>query len=127
MNIKGKIYYDVNSGNVILWMPEQTNAVSVSETTIEHDITTFTTLSERNRSTFDVIELLLGAYAQDFSECNGYRVNVTTKMLEFSYPDPNVPQPEPVFQPPLTSQINDLKAQLETAQEAIDFLLMGGM
>lgn len=28
---------------------------------------------------------------------------------------------------PITQEITDLKAQLQTSQEAIDFLLMGGM
>lgn len=120
-----RIYFDIATGNIILDKGEMQGSIIV--TTIEQDITSFAALSERNRTTFDVIELPFGAYAQDFMECNGYRVNPTTKELEFSYPDPNEPQPEPVYQTPLSEQVKNLKTQLETAQEAIDFLLMGGM
>jgi replication fork clamp-binding protein CrfC len=125
MNIGRKIYYELATGNVILDTGERLG--SVVATTVDQDIATFTALSERNRNTFDVIELPFGAYAQDFAECNGYSVDVATKTLKFSYPDPSAPSQEPVYQTPLTDQIADLKTQLQTTQDAVDFLLMGGM
>lgn len=86
-----------------------------SESPISKDVEEFKVLSERNRDSFDVLELEYGQYAQDFAECNGYRVNPETKELEFSYPDPNEPEAPPVFQEPLTKQIEQLdKRQLET-------------
>lgn len=87
MQIGRKIYYDTNTGNTIVDTGEKIG--SVTATTIEQDIDVYTDLSIRNRDTFDVLELPYGAYSQDFAECNGYRVNVETKTLEFSYPDPN--------------------------------------
>jgi hypothetical protein len=120
-----KIYYDKVNGNVILSTSEMVG--NVEATTIEQDITVFKTLSERNRESFDVIELEFGQFAQDFAECNGYRVNVATNELEFSYPDPSEPGAPPVYQMPLSEEVKVLKAELAVTQEAVDFILMGGM
>jgi hypothetical protein len=101
-----RIYYDKQTGNVI---QDVLYSGSIIPKTVEQDINDFTRLSERNRDTFDVIELAYGQLAQDFAECNGYRVNVETKTLEFSYPDPNAPQDPPVFQKSLSEQIKEQK------------------
>jgi hypothetical protein len=100
--IKRRLYFD-SDGFVFFQLD------LFGETTIEKDISDFKALSERNRDTFDVLELPFGAYQQDFAECSGYRVNVETKELEFSYPDPNAPQVPPVFQKPLSEQIKEQK------------------
>jgi hypothetical protein len=125
MQIGRKIYYDITNGNVILDTGEREGWVT--ETSIEEDINTFTTLSERNRDTFDVIELPFGAYTQDFRDCNGHIVNLVTKEIEFSYPDPSEPETPTVYQKPLTQQVQELKDELAVTQKAVDFILMGGM
>jgi hypothetical protein len=119
MNLNGyrRIFYDKVTGEMIGGI---TRNGSFIDKTVDQDIATFTALSERNRDTFDVIELPFGAYQQDFAECNGYRVNVETKTLEFSYPDPNAPEAPPVFVEPLTEQVKKLEAQ--TKQLNDDFL-----
>jgi hypothetical protein len=128
-----KIYFDKSTGNIILDTGEMMGAVI--ETTVDHDFETYQVLKERVRDTVGVIQLEFGQYAEDFAQCNGYRVNPETLELEFSYPDPNqnpsiVPQ-EPLFQKPLTEQVRDLKQQL--AQVNADFvafmeyMLNGGM
>ena len=111
MKIGRKIFYELVTGNIIVDTGERQG--SVVATTVEQDIATFTALSERNSDTFDVIELAFGEYAQDFAECNGYRVNPATKALEFSYPDPENPEAPKVFEAPLTEQIKLLKTELE--------------
>ena len=121
-----RIFYDILTGNVILDKGELQG--SVITTTVEQDITTFVSLSERNRNTFDVLELPYGARAQDFAECNGYRVNVETKELEFSYPDPNNPEAPQEFGPPLTQQISDIRADMESAIMELSMAIsIGGM
>ncbi len=125
MKIGRKIFYDLISGNVIIDTGERQG--SVVATTIEQDVASYTVLSERNPETFAVIELPFGQYAQDFAQCNGYKVNVETGELEFSYPDPNQPVEEPVYVKPLTEQIKELETKLLASADAIDFLLMGGM
>ncbi|MGE7121790.1 hypothetical protein ACQKIC_16360 [Peribacillus sp. NPDC046944] len=109
MKIGRRIYYEKDTGNLIIDTGEREGYVE--SRTVEQDIATFTVLSERNRETFDMIELAFGEYGQNFAECNGYRVNRKTKKLEFSYPEPGEPEAPQVFGPPLTEQIEELKAE----------------
>lgn len=109
MKLGKRIYYDLKTGNVLVFIGDRQGPVI--PTTVEQDIETFTALSERNRDTFDVLELPFGAFSQDFAECNGYRVNPETKTLEFSYPDPSNPEAPQVFIKPLTEQVKELEAQ----------------
>jgi hypothetical protein len=127
MNVKigRKIFYDLITGNVILNTGEREG--SVVDTTIEQDIASFKDLNERVRSTFDVIELNHGELSGDFSSSNGVRVNLTTKTLEFSYPDPNVPSVEPVYQAPLSEQLQILEERQSATENALLDLLLGGM
>ncbi|MDR7001548.1 hypothetical protein [Neobacillus niacini] len=129
MQIGRRIYHEISTGNVILDTGERQG--SVVATTIDQDIASFTVLSERNRDTFDVIELPFGAYSQDFAECNGYRVNVDTKAIEFSYPDPSQPDAPQVFQKALTEQVAELKAQTQQMNDDLlalsDFVTNGGV
>jgi hypothetical protein len=131
MEIGRKLFYDNTNGNVIYDTGERQG--SVVATTIEQDIATFTALSERNRDTFNVIELPFGAYQQDFAESNGYRVNVETKELEFSYPDPADPEAPPVFQKALTEQVRELRNYTQQLNDDLlalsDFVIetSGGM
>jgi hypothetical protein len=123
-----KIFYDIDNGNIIIETGERQG--SVIATSIDQDIATYTALSERNRETFDVLELPFGAYQQDFAECNGYRVNVDTGTLEFSYPDPNEPEAEPVYQKPLSEEVGQLEKRTQESENAIMTLMelqMGGM
>jgi len=120
MQIGRRIYFDVLTGNIVLDTGERQG--SVIPRTIEQNIEEYKALSERNRDTFDVIELDYGQYAQDFLECNGYRVNLETKELEFSYPDPNLPpeeQLEPVYRKSLSEEVEELKAEDLNNKEAI--------
>ncbi|MGG2091231.1 hypothetical protein AB1283_25930 [Bacillus sp. S13(2024)] len=116
-----KIFYEILTGNVIIDTGERQG--SVIETTVEQDIKSFSVLSERNRDTFDVIQLKYGAYSQDFVSCNGYRVNPETKRIEFSYPDPNKPETQPIYQKPLSEEI----AETKQALAELTLLIAGGM
>jgi chloramphenicol O-acetyltransferase len=109
-----KIFFDKTNGDVIFDTGERIGTIP---TTIEHDVQAYTVLSIRNRDTFDVLELEFGDHAQDFAECNSYRVNVANKTLEFSYPDPNEPTAPPVYQKPLSEQVSALSEQLKSADE----------
>lgn len=118
MNVGKMIFYDKVTGERIIDTGEWSN-VNIKKT-VDQQIATYTELSERNRDTFDVLELDFGAYSQDFAECNGYRVNVETKTLEFSYPDPNEPNIEQPYQAPLSEKVK----QLELAQSVTDTTLL---
>lgn len=119
MNTIGRrIYYDITIGNVIVNTGERQG--SIIPTTIDQDIAAYTALSERNRETFDVLELPYGAFQQDFSVPGvQYRINLETKKLEFSYPDPNEPDAEPVYQAPLSEEVALAKSDAEMALLAL--------
>lgn len=107
MNYVGyKIYFDKTSGEPIQKTPQK-EGVWARQSTEGEDLTAYKTLSERNRETFEVLELPYGAYAQDFAICTGYRVNPETKELEFIYPDENEPDVEQPYIQPLSEAINE--------------------
>ncbi|MCY9760936.1 hypothetical protein M5X06_18810 [Paenibacillus alvei] len=111
MIIGRRIYFDIVTGEKLVDTGERSG--DVINTTVEHDIAVYQALSVRNRKTFDYIELEYGQYKEDFASCNGYRVVPETKQIEFSYPDPNKPEPQqPVFERPLTEQVKSLEADL---------------
>lgn len=130
MKIGRVVFYDVIDGSVILITSEYGNATK--RKTIEEQITTYREISERNRETFDVIELEYGQYRQDLADSISYRVNPDTQTLEFMYPDPNAPEepaPEPVYQAPLSEVVKELKqentlikAQNQALTERADFI-----
>lgn len=107
MIIGRKIYFDKMSGDVIIDIGERVG--DVQSTTVEQDIQTYKALSERNRETFDYIELEYGMYSQDFEKCNGYKVNLKTKQIEFSYPNPNDTAEPPTYQAPLSVEVKQLQ------------------
>ncbi|WP_433595388.1 hypothetical protein [Lysinibacillus xylanilyticus] len=56
-----KIFYEKNTGDVILTIPEQ-NAVGALETTKEQDFIMFDVLQARNPASVDFIQLPYGQY-----------------------------------------------------------------
>jgi hypothetical protein len=130
MKVPLRIFYDKENGHIIQMTGNFEDVWLTEYESVEMQIPKYTALSERNRETFDVLELPFGAYSQDFAECNGYRVNVTTGELEFSYPDPNAPTEEPVYQKPLSEQVTQLEKRTLESENAIMTLMelqMGGM
>jgi len=108
MEIGRRIYFDIVTGEKLVDTGERSG--DVIETTIEHDIAVYRALSERNRESFDYIQLEYGQYAEDFDSCISYRVNPSTNQLEFSYPNPNQPEPEkPAYRKPLSEEVDELK------------------
>lgn len=121
MQIGARIYYDKATGNVIANTGDR--AGSVVETTVEQDFDAYAALAERVPETVEMMQLAYEQRKQDFRECNGYRVDITTAppSIVFSYPDPNAPEAPPVYQPPLTEQVETLKKRLAaTEQTAAD-------
>lgn len=118
MEIGRKIYYDKNTGVVVQHIPEASGPWII-ETSREKDFIDFPSLSERNPDTVGLLQLEYGQYAEDFAETSGFRVNPDTLSLEFAYPDPNNPEQPPIYQPPLTAQVAELKAETAALNLAI--------
>lgn len=113
MKLGRKIFFDKANGAIILDTGEWNNAVS--EKTAEEEVATYPILQERNRDTFDVIELPFGWYEQDIRQSSGYQIN-TDKLktlpaerkheaIEFIF---QTSKPEPA-QTPLSEQVKQLR------------------
>lgn len=114
-----KIFYDNRTGEVLTVLNEIESTTNY-ELTLDEEIATFAVLTQRNKETFEFLQLEFGQYSQDFAECIGYRVNVETKTLEFSYPNSNEPTVEQPYQKPLSEKVK----QLELAQSVTDTTLL---
>lgn len=118
-----RIFFDKATGNKIHmdgWVG------SFVLPTVEQNIVSFSSLSERNRDTFDVLELEFGEYENDFREGQLVGVNLETREPIFEYPNPEEPSAPIITDKPLTTQISEIKKELASAQTVLDFLLMGG-
>lgn len=104
-----RIYFDKSTGLMLVDTGDIMTHDDYVTPTIEQDFKRYAVLAERVPDSVGVLELEYGQYAQDFAECNGYRVNPETQELEFSYPDPNNPEAPPVYQEPLSEQVGELK------------------
>ncbi|MED1801770.1 hypothetical protein [Brevibacillus porteri] len=112
-----KIYFDKETGVVLVRTPAILGAESNS--TIDQDFEIYAALNQRVRETVGVIQLEYGQYDEDFNTCETYRVNPTTLELEFSYPDPNRPTPEPVYRKSLSEEVESIKKSNLDTQEAV--------
>jgi len=123
-----KIFFDKLTGDKLVDTGDRSG--NIRETTTEEDFATYAALAERVPETVGVFQLEYGQYARDFAECNGYRVNPQTLQIEFSYPDPNNPTPEPVYRKPLSEEVDALKKADLDNKEAIASLFemaLGGI
>jgi len=129
VKIGRRIYYEIATGNTLVDTGERQG--SVIPTSVEQEVQSYHALHSRVRDTYNYIELEFGEYAQDFAECDGYRVNPETRTLEFSYPDANVPDAPPVYQKPLSEEVEELKVAQATTDstvlELMETILLGGM
>lgn len=110
-----KVYYDLNSGNVIVITPE--SAGIVVETTREQDFKLYKALEDKVPDSVGMIQLEYGEYAFDRAE-GGHieRVDPETLKPLFSYPDPITQEPQ-VPGISLSDQISDLNQKLAEANE----------
>lgn len=108
MKVGRKIYYDNRTGNVLIDTGEMQG--NVKSTTIAQDIEAYSILSQLNRDAFEVLELSYGKWSEDFLNASGYRVNLETRELEFSYDPPSEIPEETIYRTPLSEKIDELEA-----------------
>lgn len=117
MNIGRKLFYDLQTGDVIFDTGERSG--NVVELTDDEWIERIEALNVRVRDTFGTIELDYGDFAQDFAGCNGYKVDVASGALVFSYPDPSAPDAPPVYQPPLSVKVAEQETRIADLELAL--------
>ncbi|MGD0032560.1 hypothetical protein SLT67_14425 [Paenibacillus illinoisensis] len=128
MNIGSKIYYELNTGNVLVNTGERSGDVIM--TTTEQDFISYVQLSERVPNTVGMIQLEYGEYAADYAE-GGIIARIDLESMEpmFTYPDPIDPETPQEPRPALSKQVEDLvqenlllKAQNSALSERADFV-----
>jgi len=95
-----KIYYEKDTGNVILVTLEKHHENAVN-TTKEQDFQMYDVLAARNPDTIGLIQLEYGQYQAEFQSARSVKVDPETKEILFEYPR---------FDPPLITQVDNLKA-----------------
>lgn len=130
MDIPKRIYFDRVDGNVFFETNEMLDVMGISKPTIEDDIRTFKVLSDRNRETFDVIELPIGGYVEDFREGRLIGVDLEKRIPIFEYSNPQNPNSPFVPDKPLSVKVQELEiaqAQTNTSLlELMELVVLGG-
>lgn len=118
MEIGRRIYFDKLTGLPLADTGERSGAVRA--TTVEEDIIAYKVLSERNRGSFDYVELEYGEYFDNFIECSSYYVDVNTKELTFLYKN------DTTFTPPPPTIEEQVLAELHYQTALLEMQTLGG-
>ena len=110
-----RIYYDKKSGEVLYDSGESIG--SVTQLSVEDEISNIKALSERNRETFDFIQMEYEELARDFKEATSYKVDVESKEIVFNFENPSE---VPVYRESLTKEVKRLE---DTVTELDELLL----
>ncbi|GIO33729.1 hypothetical protein J2TS6_48700 [Paenibacillus albilobatus] len=131
MKRKRKLFYNKVDGAAIQTVDgDIIYGSDLKETTIEEAFRDYKSLAERVPETVGLLELEYDDYLQDFKEGVWTGVDLDTMKPLFYYPNPNDPAPEqPVYQPPLTEQVKELRERQDATEAAIlalmDVTVMG--
>ena len=111
-----KIYYLKADGRVVL--DTGTAEGWVLPTSVEQDFEIYEVLKGYTRESIDVLELKYNEYATEFNECTSYRVNPSSKKLEFDYseipPSPDVP-----VTPSIHERMDTVETELKEQNDVI--------
>lgn len=124
-----RIFYDIETGDKLV--DTGLKISTAPQTTVDYDISVYKVLSERNRETFDVLELEPEEYASDFADGVLVNIDPETKELRFEYPNPEDPE-EPITPTvPLSKQLEEIRLDMARGNselfETIIMLTGGGM
>lgn len=121
-----RIFYDVETGDKLV--DTGLKISTAPQTTLDYDISVYKVLSERNRETFDVLELEPEEYAADFAEGRLVGVDRETKELRFEYPNPENPEESIIPEKPFSKQLEEVRNSMDSAILELTMLIaMGGM
>ena len=81
MDIGRKIYYEKSNG-IVIWDKGEMSG-DVAQTTFQQDCEVMPVLTMIDANQLGVLELEYGALSQEFSNCNGFKVNPITETIEF--------------------------------------------
>ncbi|MBY0160965.1 hypothetical protein V4V36_24985 [Paenibacillus lautus] len=116
-----RFFWVKSTGNIVAQRGELSEGI---ESTKEEDFKVYIELKPYDPDAIEMTTFQPGQYAEDFKRSKDWRFNPHTGEIEFSYYDPNAPEPEEstVYRRPLTEEINNLKAADLDIKEAIALL-----
>lgn len=85
MEIGRKIYYEKTNG-IVIWDKGEMSG-DVRETTFEEDCSAMPILTLIDPVQLGILQLNYGDYSEEFSTCQGYRINPISGLLEFVIED----------------------------------------
>ena len=107
-----KIYYELTTGDVVL-ITEEKQGLNAVNTTREQDFQMYSPLQVRSPETIGMIQLEYGQHAAEFMSARSVKVDIDTEELLFEYP---------AYHPPLTIQVENLKAENQALKAENDNL-----
>lgn len=112
-----RIFYDTKTGDIIMNIGRGSGLVTPS---VQEDIETYKSLSERTEGSFRLLELQYTDYLEEFNKCSFVRVNVDTNTLEFSYDKPPYDEPQKPLTDVLKETTEDLNLVAEMSAKSIE-------
>lgn len=114
--IKSKIYYEINSGNILTITGEG----DIVERTKESDLQFYPELEGRNMDEVDFIELEYGTLAVTFNNAKSYSINLKNKQLEvvhFTEEELNTMRKQNQETQDLNTRVGDISTYLASSDE----------
>ncbi|QOT13744.1 hypothetical protein JNUCC32_31145 (plasmid) [Paenibacillus sp. JNUCC32] len=111
-----RFFWVKSTGNIVAQRNEMSAGI---ESTKEEDFAVYVELKPYEPDAIEMTTFEPGQYAEEFATASSWRFNPDTGEIEFAYPDPTNPEQPPVYQPPLTAQVAELKAETAALNLAI--------
>ncbi|MEC0370898.1 hypothetical protein [Paenibacillus chibensis] len=123
-----RLYFKKTNGYLVAQSYRKGDVLEIP--TVEDDFAHLAPLMGLTLNDVYMINLSEGEYEQDLREAESIRLNLDTMSVEFSYKDPNAPDPEhPVFEKSLSEKVKELqdentllKAQNAALSDRADFI-----
>lgn len=111
-----RFFWIKSSGNIVAQRYDMSAGV---ESTKEEDFAVYIELKPYDPDAIEMTTFEPGQYKEEFEKASDWRFNPETGTIEFLYLDPTDPELPPVFQPPLTAQVAELKSETAALNLAI--------
>lgn len=111
-----RFFWIKSTGNIVAERGEMAEGI---ESTKEEDFAVYAELKPYEPDAIEMTTFEPGQFAEEFETASSWRFNPSTGEIEFAYPDPTNPEQPPVYQPPLTAQVAELKAETAALNLAI--------
>lgn len=114
-----RFFWVKSTGNIVAQRNEMAAGV---ESTKEEDFAVYAELKQYAPEEIEMTTFEPGQYAEEFSIATSWRFNPETGEIEFSYPDLNESETQPLFRRSLTQEVDELNTNIGTLilESAID-------